>query len=219
VRGSLDRKTYRGYIAGPFFSGIGVVEIMNRTNRHGIAWLTLASCLGLLTGCVDRRFVITTDPPGAIVYDEKSQPTGGSPADRQFTYYGKYRFTLIHDGYETMIVEENVRAPWYEWIGLDFFSEIVVPINLRDVRRFHYVMQPLQPVPAEAVLNQAKDMRAKGKSVGSPLPPKFPEPVQAPPPRVLPAPPPGTNLPQTGAPAPPQSATPMPPQLGAPLPR
>src|SRR6202011_1937273 len=138
-----------------------------------------ATGLGLLTGCVDRRFVITTDPPGAIVYDEKNQPMGASPADRQFTYYGKYRFTLVHDGYETMIVDEHVRAPWYEWIGLDFFSEIVVPFNLRDVRRFHYVMEPAKIIPLDDVLNEATQMRIKGKAVGVPLPAQFP--VEGPP--------------------------------------
>jgi hypothetical protein len=190
----------------------GMVETMKRKYRHSGAGLALATCLGLLTGCVDRRFVITTEPAGAIVFDEKNQPISASPADRQFTYYGKYRFTLVHDGYETMIVEENVRAPWYEWIGLDFFSEIVVPIKLRDVRRFHYVMQPTQPVPYEAVLNEANQMRIKGQSVGIPLPPKFP--VEGPPPRlVVPAPPPGapagTPPIQTGTP---QLGTPLPPQ-------
>jgi hypothetical protein len=189
---------------------------MNRTNRHGIGSLAragffLATCLGLTTGCVDRRFVITTDPPGAIVYDEKNQPIAASPADRQFTYYGRYRFTLVHDGYETMIVEENVRAPWYEWIGLDFFSEIVVPIKLRDVRRFHYVMQQAQIIPAEAVLNEANQLRIKGKSVGSPLPPSFPVPVEGPPPRpVVPAPPPGATTPQLGAPPAPALGSPSP---------
>lgn len=204
---------------------------MNSTKRHGVAWLTLATCLGALTGCVDRRFVITTDPPGAIVYDEKYQPMGASPADRQFTYYGKYRFTLVKDGYETMIVEENVRPPWYEWIGLDLFSEIIIPVNLRDVRRFHYVMQSAQVVPPEAVLNEANQMRIKGRAIGSPLPPKFPE-AEAPPPRVLPVSPPGAVAPQPGiVPTQPQSAVPLPPggpvpqsasplpQLGAPAPR
>jgi hypothetical protein len=168
---------------------------------------------------VDRRFVITSDPPGAIVYDEKNQPMGAAPADRQFTYYGKYRFTLVKDGYETMIVDEHVRAPWYEWIGLDFFSEIVVPIKLRDVRRFHYVMQPVKNIPPEDVLNEANQMRIKGRSVGVPLPAQFP--AEAPLPRAVPgtvppASPPGTALPQPGS-VPLQPSSPL-PQLGAPTP-
>ena len=63
-----------------------------------LAWLAM---LCLLAGCVERRFIITPEPFGAIVYDEKGLPTGASPADRQFTYYGKYRFTLVRDAVVT----------------------------------------------------------------------------------------------------------------------
>src|SRR5438874_7158592 len=86
-------------------------------------WLAWLAALCLVAGCVERRFIITTEPFGAIVYDEKGMPTGASPADRQFTYYGKYRFTLVRDGYQTMVVEENVKAPWFEYFPLDFIAE------------------------------------------------------------------------------------------------
>jgi hypothetical protein len=181
-----------------------------------MGWLAVAVTLGCLTGCVDRRFVITTDPPAAIVFDEKNQPMGGTPADRQFTYYGKYRFTLVHDGYETMIVEENVRPPWYEIIGLDFVSEILLPLNLRDVRRFHYVMQTTKMVPEDAVLGQGVQLREKGKLIGSPLPPRFPMPESAPAPRpVVPGTQPSLGAPQPGFPPQVQQGTLVPPATPA----
>jgi hypothetical protein len=198
--------------------------LMKRTVLYSLALTFLSVGIAGVSGCVDRRFVISTDPPGAIVFDEKNQPIGASPADKQFTYYGKYRFTLVHDGFETMVVEEKVNPPWYEIIGLDFFSENLLPVRLRDVRRFHYVMQPAQMVPPEAVRNQAEQLRAKGKAIGTPLPPKFPE--EAPLPRTVPAPAPGVppappavvpTLPQPLI-APEPLANPN-PQLGAPLPR
>ena len=115
--------------------------------RRNAAWLGLAVCVTCMTGCVERRFVITTSPPGAIVLDERHLPTGAAPTDREFTYYGTYAFTLVKDGFQTMTVQEKVKAPWYEFIGLDFISENVIPWTIRDVRRFHYVLQPLQLVP------------------------------------------------------------------------
>src|SRR5260370_28645753 len=110
---------------------------------------TLLASSGILTGCVERRFIITTEPPDAIVYDEKGLPMGASPTDREFVYYGDYQFTLVQDGYETMVVREKVRAPWYEWFLLDFFSENVIPWTLRDIRRFNYQLQPKLVVPPD----------------------------------------------------------------------
>ncbi|MCI0637642.1 MAG: hypothetical protein L0Y72_08305 [Gemmataceae bacterium] len=120
-------------------------------------------------GCVERRFVITTEPPGAIVYNEAGNPIGGAPTDKPFTYYGKYRFTLVKDGAETMVVEENVKAPWYQWIGLDFVSENLIPWTFRDIRRFHYQLQPKQLVPPQAVLQEAQNLRGRGQTIGIPL--------------------------------------------------
>jgi len=135
------------------------------------AWLvSLLAGGALLVGCVERRFVVTTDPPSAIVYDEKSFPTGASPTDRTFIYYGEYQFTLVRDGYETLVVREKVKAPFYEWFLLDFFSENVIPCTIRDIRRFHYVLQPKQTPPEKAVLDSANALRQRGSAIGVPLP-------------------------------------------------
>jgi hypothetical protein len=161
---------------------------------QGLAWL---AALCVVAGCVERRFIITTEPFGAIVYDEKGMPVSASPADRQFTYYGKYRFTLVRDGYQTMVVEENVKAPWYEVFPLDFISENLVPFTIRDVRHFNYQLQPAQVVSPDAVFEQAQQRRAYGKTKGVPLavPPSNPAPVPLLPPVVDPAQPPPPVMP------------------------
>src|SRR4051812_14030889 len=98
-------------------------------------WLVcLPLALALVAGCVEHRMVITTEPYGAVVYDEKHLPIGATPADRPYTYYGVYEFTIVKDGYETMVVREDVRPPWYEVFPLDFISENVIPWTIRDVR-------------------------------------------------------------------------------------
>lgn len=147
-------------------------------------WLGLALC-GLLTGCVERRYLITSDPPGAIVYDEKGQPIGATPVDRQFVYYGKYRFTLVKDGCQTHVVEEPIRPPWFEWFPLDFFSENLLPWTVRDVRRLHYALPPAQLVTPESVLQEAQQLRARGQEITpvAPVPEQkaMPAPVLPPP--------------------------------------
>jgi len=133
--------------------------------------LWIAALSLTLTGCVERRFVISTDPFGAVVYDLSETPIGVAPADKSFTYYGNYRFKLIKDGYQTKIVEERIRAPWYEWPGLDFVSENLLPFTVRDIRRLHYQLDPIAPVSEQKVRDDGELLRQRGMTIGEPLQP------------------------------------------------
>ncbi len=139
---------------------------MNARWRLGLGF-ALVTCL--LTGCVERRFVITTDPPGAVVIDEKGNPMGQAPVDRQWIYNGTYQFTLFKDGFETQVVREPVPPRWYQYFPFDFIAENVIPWTIRDIRRFHYQMQPLAVIPPEHVLQQGQALRQRGQTIGVPL--------------------------------------------------
>lgn len=155
------------------------------------AWiLGLAICAGGVTGCVERRYVITTDPPGAVVL-RNGAPIGASPADDHFVYYGKYKFTIIKDGYETKHVVQPIETPWYEFFPLDFFTENLVPWRIEDVRRFHYQLEPIKPMTPEEIVGRAGGMREQGKAVHSPnekIPIVHPPPQPMAPPIMGPAP-------------------------------
>ncbi len=131
----------------------------------------------LLTGCVERRFVIESVPSGAQVF-KNGQPIGFTPADDEFVYYGYYDFTLVKDGYETLHVHEKVHSPWYEIAPLDFIAENIVPWRIKDVRRLRYEMKPLQVTRAEDVLQRATPMREQGKLIGEL--PAAPQPLPVP---------------------------------------
>ena len=132
--------------------------------RRYIAFLGIAACTGLLSGCVEQRFVVTTDPPGAVVL-RNGQPLGQSPVDDHFVYYGVYHFTIILDGYETLQVDQDIPAPWYEYFPLDFFSENVIPWMLPDVRRFHYKLEPRRMVNTNELIQDAQNLRNRGISI------------------------------------------------------
>src|SRR5881392_3010075 len=122
-------------------------------------WLLgVVGCVSLLAGCVDRRFVVTSDPPGALVL-RNNQPIGAAPADDHFVYYGKYHFTLIKDGYQTLQVDQEIPVPWYEYIGLDFLAENLWPWNIEDVHRFHYQLEPLPAVRSDQLLEDSEKLR------------------------------------------------------------
>src|SRR5207244_2164644 len=153
---------------------IGVACVLNLVrSNHRVFPLSSRFPLSGLTGCVERCMVIIADPypaaANAIVYDEKNQPIGGTPVDKPFVYYGKYRFRIVKDGFETLDVEQRVRAPWYELPGLDFISENLIPWTIRDVRYFRYTLTPAQVRPAEDLLREGELLRAYGWTIGPPL--------------------------------------------------
>ncbi len=150
---------------------------------------------GLAAGCVERRFVVYSDPPGALVY-VNNQYVGATPVDYWYVYHGKYQFTLVKDGYETLNIIQDIPAPWYSLPGLDFFSE-VMPFKIRDVRSFCYTLQPLQQVRPDDLYNRATELRTRGQGIGTPREPKA---VPAGPPT---APPGAPAVPPLGPPVPP----------------
>ena len=75
---------------------------------------------------------VRTNPPGAVLYVDDNE-IGVTPASHDFVYYGTRKIRLVKDGYETLTVLQPIPAPWYEFIGLDFIAENVIP--RRDSRR------------------------------------------------------------------------------------
>ena len=121
------------------------------------------------SGCVERRYFIESDPPGALVL-VNGQPLGVTPVDGAFLYNGNYNFTLVKDGYETLQVKQEIPAKFYEYVPIDFFSENVYPGKVEDVRRLRYSLTPLTLVPTPDLLQQADQLRNRGRAVGSELP-------------------------------------------------
>jgi hypothetical protein len=178
--------------------------------RQYTGFLGVAVCAALLTGCVDRRYVITSDPPGAVVY-VNNQQIGATPVDNHFLYYGDYEFLLVKEGYQTKRVVQNIPAPWYEYFPIDFFSENVWPCREIDVRRFHYQLEPLPAVRTDVLIDEAQNLRKRGLAITPPpgdnqqrpfsRPPKPTPPPFVGPPEPPPIPAPGSApIPLVGAP-------------------
>ena len=143
--------------------------------KRVIRLVGLLFAVALSAGCVERRFVVESVPPSAKVY-LNGQEVGFAPADIPFIYYGKYRFTFVKDGFQTLDTVVNVRAPWYEIPGLDFISENVVPSMIHDIRRLKFTMQPLQAANPDEVLQKGTGLRQEGQALGGPRPPRPPAP-------------------------------------------
>lgn len=182
--------------------------------RQRLGFIGLVIAAGLFSGCVERRFVITTDPPGAFVL-HNGAPIGQAPADDHFVYYGKHNFTVIRDGYATLQETVCVPTPWYQYVPLDFVSEALVPWHIEDVRRFHFTLVPLAPVNANVLLQQGEALRNEGRAIGPPAVPAAPTPA---PPGTVPATLPTPAAPPPGAVTAPIPVTPPPVATPAPVP-
>lgn len=154
-----------------------------------IAYLAALVTIASTTGCVERRFTVYTDPPGALVYVNGNY-LGMTPVDGYITYYGKQQFTLIKKGYETLDVVQPYPPVWWDIPGIDFITENIWPTKLRDVRHFKFVMRPLQSIPPDDVRSRAEELRSRGQNLGVPLEPRplGPTPANQPPERTLPTP-------------------------------
>lgn len=124
----------------------------------------------VFSGCVLRTLTINSEPSGATVYLDNA-PVGETPVTIPFTYYGTRKITLEKtdaDGkliYERKIVYEKISTPVYQYFPLDFFSEIVLPVDIKDEHFFTYRLDPLnQPPTAEIqknVIKNAEELRGK----------------------------------------------------------
>ena len=167
----------------------------------------VATAIGLcLSGCVQRRMTIRSNPPGAQVYVDDYE-IGTTPVSTSFTYYGQRKIRLVKDGYETTTVVQPIMPPWYEYPPLDFISENFVPGQIRDERTLDFQLRPQAVVPTDQLMARAEQLR-RGTQAGAPgtmgpmtpglrvnpspgLPPAYPAPI-APPGEVIPRPQPAT---------------------------
>ncbi len=194
------------------------------TGRFG---LLLAAAAGLLTGCVDRRFVVETNVPGAEVYWD-GNPIGPSPADSRWEYAGYYEFKAVAPGFEPLTQRVRFEPKWYQFPPFDFVAEVLWPFRIEDVRRVQLVLEPVRPVNQAALVQSADLLRARGQTLPPPTvqdessaPPTPPRPgaPAAPPPSPVPTnllPPVFVSPAAPAAGSPPPSGEAVPPSAGQP---
>jgi PEGA domain len=149
--------------------------------------------LALVTGCVERRFRVESNPPGAYLYINNT-PYGPTPIDVPFLYYGNYDVMLVKEGYETKKVKQPVPPPWYQYPVIDFFAETLYPGQLTDIRPLFYELEPVCQPNLELLKAEGEELRRRGAALP---PPRYPDQKRdrptdgsAPPPKEAVLPPP-----------------------------
>ena len=134
---------------------------------RGPAALLMLVALGVLSGCVVRRYTIRSDPPGATVI-VNGEEIGPTPASKSFTYYGDREITLMSDGYQTRTVIEPINAPWWDNYVTEFFTENIIPWSLRDEREYKYQLLPAVSPPQAELRNRAESLREEARTLPKP---------------------------------------------------
>ncbi|MGL4942116.1 MAG: PEGA domain-containing protein [Thermoguttaceae bacterium] len=133
-----------------------------RSTSRLAMWVKVSALVVLVvaatSGCVRRRMTIHTNPVGATVYRDNVE-LGKTPVSVDFQNYGKQEFMAVKEGYETKKVVLPVRPPWYQWFGIDFVTEVLLPGTLTDHQEFQIDMQPQRMVPPTELLSRAEEVR------------------------------------------------------------
>jgi hypothetical protein len=168
--------------------------------KCGLAFIAIAG-VALLPGCVRRRLLIRSNPPGAMVYVD-NQPIGTTPCATSFTYYGTREIRLVKPGYETLTVNQPIPAPWYQIPPVDFISENLLPNEIQDFRTVSWNLSPQLIKPADQLIAAGEQLRAatqQGAVTPADAVLPWATPLTAPPTIATPGatPPPGPLLPGT----------------------
>ena len=128
--------------------------------RRNISFIILVLILFLgllLTGCVERRLTINTQPQGALIV-LNDEEIGVSPVTTSFEWYGDYWVRISKDGYETLDTHRNLKGPWYDQFPFDFFA-MLNPKRTVDSYEWTFELKPqLQPT-SEELIQRAEEIK------------------------------------------------------------
>jgi hypothetical protein len=123
-----------------------------------LAVILIASA-AILTGCVERKLTINTEPAGAtvILNDEE---IGTSPVTVSFNWYGDYNIRITKEGYETLKTHRELKGPWYDVFPFDFFA-MLNPARTVDSYEWTFELAPKQEPTREQLLQNAEELKEK----------------------------------------------------------
>lgn len=121
--------------------------------------LVIAICgILLMTGCVERRLTIVTEPEEAVVW-LNDEEIGVTPVTVNFKWYGDYYVRIEKPGHEILNTHRLLDRPAHDWFPLDFFAETLWPGKIEDFHTWTFDLEPFQQASAEELIEQANQMR------------------------------------------------------------
>ena len=135
-----------------------------KTSKSTFHAASLGLCIligAALLGCVERTISINSEPDNALVI-LNDQEIGRTPVKIDFTWYGDYDIILRKKGYQTVQTNKRIEPPWYQYPGIDLFTECFSPITYRDDRDFGtYKLEKFKPATNQELIKNAEELRAR----------------------------------------------------------
>lgn len=135
---------------------------MNKQNGLKITRWLLSAVFVSLSGCVERRLTILTEPSEAVVW-LNDEEIGTSPVTVGFNWYGDYKIRVEKEGYEIIHTHQEIKRPLEDYFPFDFFAEVLWPGTIRREIAWSFHLQPAQNPPAQGTLEQAEALRQKAR--------------------------------------------------------
>lgn len=111
-----------------------------------------------LTGCVQRRLMVRSQPEGAFVTID-NQPIGPTPLSVPYTYSGTRQIRLEKDGFKTVDVEQRIRPAWFDTFPVSLVTNNFWPREIRDERILDFQLEPRTQASENLLLDRANQLR------------------------------------------------------------
>jgi hypothetical protein len=121
--------------------------------------LIIGSILSLLlTGCVERKLTINTEPQGAIVA-LNDEEIGISPVTVSFEWYGDYDVRISKEGFQTLKTHHKLKGPWYDRFPFDFLANCLYPKRIVNSYEWTFTLAPQTQPNREELIEDALKLK------------------------------------------------------------
>jgi hypothetical protein len=92
----------------------------------------IAAVVLAAAGCVERKMMIRSDPPGALIALDGKDTELRTPAEIPFDYGGTRAVTLSAPGHRVLETTAKLEDPWFTYVPFDFCAELLWPGTIHN---------------------------------------------------------------------------------------
>ena len=129
-----------------------------RNTKYLFEMVVIGSGVMFLSGCVERKLTIVTEPPAAIVW-LNDEEIGTTPVTVNFNWYGDYNVRIEKPGHEIVNTHRLLERPAHDRFPLDFFAEVIWPGTIKDAYTWTFDLELYQQASAAELIEQSHQMR------------------------------------------------------------
>ena len=111
-----------------------------------------------ITGCVERKLTINTQPQAALV-TLNDEEIGLSPVTVSFEWYGDYNIAIRKEGYQTLKTHRELKAPWYDGFPFDLLAQFLNPERIVDSYEWTFELAPQEEPTREQLIQNAQELK------------------------------------------------------------